>query len=1349
MKELLHKRSWLVLGILLLISGLFIIISPNFLSTSTAAPTTSTWTTKGDFENNASTTNTPTTRTDVKVTGSASTDNADVMLRDPYLRIATTIPVNAAEQMAINSTTHKTYISCWDGSWTNHYVAVINNATNTKEPDIPVGAYSPIQLTRPAVNEQTNEIYVADLSANNNVVWVINGNTNQITDTITVGHNVAAVAVNQTLNKIYATNTAGNSVSVIDRAQKKVIKTVAVGNYPGDLAVYNNKVYVVNQSAPASVSVIRCSDDTVVQNLPVGNVPFGIVANPTTNRVYVANLMSKSVSVIDATTDQIIQTITGTYYPNRLACDPVGNKIYVGMLDVANTTTVLDGNTHARLPGLDFYVDGADWINSKLRLYAVDTTYGVVNVAYDAYPALGTVSGLKINAGATTSWKTISWNAATPANTSVKFRVRGADTEGGLASANWSDEFESGADLTRRVTVSKWLELEARLISSDGASTPTLHDFTVNYEPVTLTSRDCSTCHGTKYPSDQFDQYSETNNVVLSSCAPCHKYYRGHGGANWPNEGDPASYGWFQNADSPYASGSTIHTPHLGSAYQDTDASCARCHHPADCNTCHQNSVPHGTHGPVTPVTLEVSKGGLTSPPYNKDFTCLNAKCHNIAVYPTSTLVLTPACSNCHTVGGKEGHGNITPIHTYSTMTTSCRDCHSNILTTEHASRGHDCWTCHGDSASQTVKDAIANHDRRCTGTGACHGGEEGKMSGPLHNPHINYNTFSNLCRACHKVHQAQGKKITRKASEIEICYICHDGSGSTYDIRIRSGYEGLAAHDTHLTAPAASNIKCLNCHHPHGATAWPNGGIRMTRDKEESLCYGGNPALGNCHGNTTNNNTSGLNIYQEFQKTSHHLIENSNGASSRVECSSCHGPHTVKETAGQKTTDPANTYKFMDYDTSGVTYCNTCHKQAPWPTQIGTSDTFVPYDISFPTMDASTGNPFFPGWNKTAYNNVASPSTHYASSMPCSECHVPHGSDYLRLTKFSENNACVTCHMFDGSTIPNIKAPLQKLSHHPTLTTDGVHRDTESSSGLGTGKRHAECADCHDAHEAKKGTHALGTNTTSPVLAGVKGLAVANNPGSITFFPTNPNQISFEYQLCFKCHSSYTTGYTGGDKAAEFNTFNPSYHPIEDGGQNSGIHEEAFKQGTPWNPTAGDDGDYNTATSLRVTCTDCHGNNDPAQAKGPHGSVNPKILIAPNPGSGVNMKETDLCFICHDYYTYGYYGNDWRLRSPVDGFVINSRWLTQGNWDPPCNPLSGHVLHISFGEKCSNCHLPHGSTTNKHLLRTELQYVHKNPGDAGFPNGGGTMDIKLNTKGGTCRVVCHVGPIEYKCWYP
>ena len=111
-----------------------------------------------------------------------------------------------------------------------------------------------------------------------------------------------------------------------------------------------------------------------------------------------------------------------------------------------------------------------------------------------AYPTPGTISDFKIDAGTglIANWSDISWNSmALPANTSIKFEARSADSEANLSGASWVGPFTQstlnstiGSNTLSGVQADQWLEVRLTLETSDGFNTPTLNDFTVTYDTI-------------------------------------------------------------------------------------------------------------------------------------------------------------------------------------------------------------------------------------------------------------------------------------------------------------------------------------------------------------------------------------------------------------------------------------------------------------------------------------------------------------------------------------------------------------------------------------------------------------------------------------------------------------------------------------------------------------------------------------------------------------------------------------------------------------------------------------------------------------------------------------------------
>jgi hypothetical protein len=96
------------------------------------------------------------------------------------------------------------------------------------------------------------------------------------------------------------------------------------------------------------------------------------------------------------------------------------------------------------------------------------------------FNASGSLVSSAFDAGAGSTWQTLSWQASTLTGTTVRLRTRTADTSAGLASAAWSAWYPaSGApipDASRR-----WMQYQAELGTSNPAITPSLYDVTATY----------------------------------------------------------------------------------------------------------------------------------------------------------------------------------------------------------------------------------------------------------------------------------------------------------------------------------------------------------------------------------------------------------------------------------------------------------------------------------------------------------------------------------------------------------------------------------------------------------------------------------------------------------------------------------------------------------------------------------------------------------------------------------------------------------------------------------------------------------------------------------------------------
>lgn len=356
------------------------------------------------------------------------------------------------------------------------------------------------------------------------------------------------------------------------------------------------------------------------------------------------------------------------------------------------------------------------------------------------------------------------------------------------------------------------------------------------------------------------------------------------------------------------------------------------------------------------------------------------------------------------------------------------------------------------------------------------------------------------------------------------------------------------------------------------------------------------------------------------------------------VQCVSCHDPHSqfLDPTVG----------KFLAKTNRASAMCTTCHRRSGTGWAWATSSHAVSAK-SYTT--ASTGGVTGLGAH-TGYTTVA--------DNGCEACHRPHSAPQAQrlLKAVNQRDVCFQCH---GSTLvaaKNLATVFAKTYRHSLESSSAtiLHDATEvrtSPTNFSGARRHVDCEDCHNSHGAAAGLHVAGTNQiASGVLAGASGVEPAAYPAALATTGTYPmtsvaqsgyavvTPAAREYQICFKCHTSYAYGSTpptapsGGtetDVAAAFNPNNRSYHPVVGAPH---LRVAATNLLAPWNTTT---------TATRMYCTDCHGNNEATGAtvpQGPHGSTNAYMLAFTSATwsttSPTLSSPTGYCFNCHNAAT-------------------------------------------------------------------------------------------------------------------
>lgn len=296
----------------------------------------------------------------------------------------------------------------------------------------------------------------------------------------------------------------------------------------------------------------------------------------------------------------------------------------------------------------------------------------------------------------------------------------------------------------------------------------------------------------------------------------------------------------------------------------------------------------------------------------------------------------------------------------------------------------------------------------------------------------------------------------------------------------------------------------------------------------------------------------------------------------------------------------------------------------------------------------------------------------------------------------------CITCHgnptrRGDDPKMPkgalkqignlvNIEVEFSKIYRHPVFDAPGRHRGNETLPEVDPkALRHCECVDCHHPHYVSKENK----------FAGIRGKRVVNQVVSVTT----------EAEVCYRCHAESANlpgKYT--NKRIEFAMTNPSFHPVEGEGKNSAV----ISLIRPYREKKVVPADQST-----LSCSDCHGNDDPGGPKGVHASRF-RYILKENYETGDNVTESPqayaLCYSCHN------------------------RASILGN-----ESFRYHSLHINgksgfnSGTSCYTCHNSHGSTEYKYLIKFNRSVV--------FPNSKGLL--KYVEKGsakfsGECYLSCH-----------
>ena len=215
---------------------------------------------------------------------------------------------------AVDTRTHEAFVADFiDGT-----VSVVDPVARKVKHVTKVGA----GVSRIVVDSGAGQAYLI----RPNYLTVLDTTTYAITANIAVGEDPTGVAFDG-FGFVYVTNYSSDSLSIIDLANKVVMRTVDVGDSPMDVAVdpVSRKIYVADLDS-RDLWIMYGPVSEVTQRIALGGSPTAVTVDPKTSVAYVLDRDHGRMVALDPTTYGLTWSVTSGYSPSDLELAPGAGK---------------------------------------------------------------------------------------------------------------------------------------------------------------------------------------------------------------------------------------------------------------------------------------------------------------------------------------------------------------------------------------------------------------------------------------------------------------------------------------------------------------------------------------------------------------------------------------------------------------------------------------------------------------------------------------------------------------------------------------------------------------------------------------------------------------------------------------------------------------------------------------------------------------------------------------------------------------------------------------------------------------------------------------------------------------